>query len=142
MPEQPKNQDAAPTAQEFSRFLTEEYRSMKTYGILSGKSRNPNIRRTFIRLRDDEQRHLKLLQTEHFLLFGDSKKPQEPNITLRTMPEMLQMLYKAENAASDGYKKAALQTSDPKLRGLFTRLSEEEKKHADIIRTLTAQLLK
>jgi rubrerythrin len=128
-------------AETLKTFIEDESKDYAFYIDLAGKCRASG-RTAIMRIASDERRHSKMLQTEYFLLTGDSCVPSRSCPYTDGVLSALRRAYMNEVEGSRKYKKAAQETKIPKLAELYSALSEEEKRHSEVIRELIERAIK
>ena len=88
----------------------------------------------------DEGRHLRAMQTEYYLLTGDSLACVRPDISGDSQ-ELLRRAYAVELAAAEGYAAEAEKHTDGALRALFLAQSRDERCHRHRIKMLLGSAL-
>jgi rubrerythrin len=122
-------------AETLRSFIEGESKDLAFYMDLAGKCRTPG--RTVINeIASDERRHLKKLQTEYFLLTGDSSVPRRSCPYTDGILSALRRAYIHETEGYSQYIKAAGETKIPRLEALYTELAADEKRHSEKIRKL------
>jgi rubrerythrin len=132
----------ASEAARLAAFIRDENSAVSFYSALSGVC-PPRCREQLLRLQRDERRHLRDLQTEHFLMTGDSC-PVSPPLQHASRVGLLSALrgaYDKELESAAAYEAAAGQTTRDDLKELYRRHAEEERDHAAILYRLIRQAL-
>lgn len=99
-------------------------------------ARSSTSRRIFAGIAEDEQRHLRHLQTEYYLLTGDSYMPPESCPLLRGGLSDLRHACLTKREAERTYLDEAGRTERDKLAQMYRNHSNDESRHAEIIRKL------
>lgn len=116
-------------------FIEDESKDLAFYIDLACKCRAPGS--VIIRgIAADERRHLKILQTEYFLLTGDSCVPSRSCPYTDGVLSALRKAYIHETEENKEYLKASEETKNPRLGALYEELAADEKRHLDRIRKL------
>jgi rubrerythrin len=127
---------------QLAAFIRDENRDMVFYEALADRS-SPHCREQILQLLRDERRHLLDLQTEYFLLTGDSC-PVSPPAKHGFPAGLLSALrdsYDNELQRAAAYESGAGQTRRDDLKELCRRHAEEERAHAAILYRLIRQAL-
>lgn len=122
-------------------FIQNEVRSNAGYRTMAMKSSSRSTKMFFMRLANEEYRHLKKLQKRYFLLTGDSFNPKPANIKITSMLSALRNSYTAEIKAQNGYERAALSSQDSKLSQLYSELALDEARHASEIERMIEKVI-
>lgn len=131
--------DAAPgTADLIQGFVREELADAQTYRYLAGQSPTAEGRRLMQRLAADEAAHVKTLQAAYFLLTGGTYRvtvvlPPQQKLPWR---DRLREQYLSSSRDGTAYERAAGETRDNGLRRMFEQLSQDEYRHAELLRGL------
>lgn len=143
-PSKPARPDAAPgTVELIQDFVREELANAQTYRYLAGQSPTAEGRRLMQRLAADETAHVKTLQAAYFLLTGETYRvtvvlPPQPKLPWR---DRLREQYHASSRGGAAYERAAEETRDKSLRQMFGQLSQDEYRHAELLRGLIEKTL-
>ncbi len=129
-------------AERLAAFIRNENRDMAFYGALAERS-SPLCRDHILRIARDEQGHLLDLQTEYFLLTGDScpVSPPSQHGSPAGLLSALRGAYDNELQGAAASEAAAGQTPRDDLKELYRRHAEEERAHAVILYRLIRQAL-
>ena len=129
-------------AERLAALIRDENRDMAFYGDWAERG-SPRCRAQLLRIQGDERRHLLKLQTEYFLLTGDSC-PVSPAAARGSPTGLLSALrdaYDSELQGAAAYEAAAGQTPRDDLKELYRSHAEDERAHAAVLYRLIRQAL-
>lgn len=141
-PDAPADAAAPPAAAErkpgdaetLSGLISDEAQAAAFYDRLAPKCRSRS--RQISEIASDERLHLKHLQTEYFLLTGDSFPPAPACPLMRGGLSDLRAAYLDERAAAEKYLNCAASASSDALAELYRGHAADEAEHARILRGL------
>ena len=85
----------------------------------------------------------KKLQTEYYLLTGDSRPvPPRPQEKCRALGETLRLAWASAGSAESAYRAAVGRTEDPALRELFREAAELKRSQRALLRDLAGRLMR
>lgn len=122
-------------------LIEEESYDASFYTLLAIKTRGRPIQRTLLSLKRDGERCLKRLQTEYFLLTGDTLAPRERKPSAPYLLPALRDRWQAEERAAARFAKAAEEASSPSLKALFLTLAEGKTRRAETLRAVLEKTL-
>ncbi len=122
-------------------YINMEAAHADMYTLLAIKSKGGPAERVFKRAAEDERRHEKLLQTEYFLLSGDTLVPDSIKPSAAYLIEAVRQQYMEELRGAAGYEKEARSAADARTAALFTQLTRDERRHAAAMRALVERLM-
>lgn len=120
------------------RLIEGEKQTTAYYRALS-KRCSGQIRQALLRMAADEQRHMRLLQTELFLLRGELHLPPDSTAPGDGLLSACRLAWQGEKETEADYLRAAQTTGRPELAELYRQIAPEEAKHAKILRQLIAK---
>ena len=121
-------------------MMDKELTSQRAYEQLApkfSKQQMMKLRQTA----QDEARHLRALQMEHFLLTGDSYAPSAEKMQTQSLLSALRSAYHAELRAYEGYMQAAQETDSTSLAAVFVANAADEARHAQMLREMIGKAL-
>lgn len=119
-----------------------EYSGTVYYKAMARSTRSRWAKDMFARLYYMEYAHMQRLQTEYFILTGDTKRTSRGNIAISSLLAALRQRYSAEREEMDAYKKASLKIPDKRLAGIMEEMSAEEAGHIRIIFGMIEKLIR
>ena len=123
-------------------FIRDELRDAADYSGLIRKTGAPRVRKLLASLAADERRHARKLQAADYMQYGRSSIPSENQKSGdERILSALRRRYTLELEAAESYRTAAETAANETLKGLYSELSEEERKHADALCALLEQML-
>ena len=114
-------------------FIDYEYQTIQLYRKLAMCCTCFN-RQELMSICTDEKMHMCKLQTELFLISGDTHCPTPVCTRIDGAMRALSMAYRHELEAEEAYLDAAKETRRPELARLYRCIAEEECRHAKMIR--------
>lgn len=134
--------EAALSLEVVQGFVREELGTAQVYACLARRLRGETAR-LLRAMAEDEKRHARELSAAAYLIAG---KPYRPRVCAE-QPEvhdlcaLLRQLYHEEACGGFNYARAAEETLDTCLAGMFSAMSADEYRHADaLLRLLGRQL--
>ena len=91
------------------------------------------------RMGADEDRHLKAMQMEYYLLTGDTMPIVKPEIN-GSLQENLRLAYAGEWGAAEGYAREAVKSEDLQLQKLYLEQSRDELRHRRALKCLLGKM--
>ena len=128
-------------ASRLRRFINCEAAHGAMYTLLAIKTKGGPAEHVFRRAAEDERRHEKLLQTEYFLLKGDTCVPESIQPSAPYPLEAIRRQYIEETRCAQAYEAEAAKASDPRSKTLFSQLARDERRHAAAMRALVERLM-
>lgn len=92
------------------------------------------------RMSEDEGRHLKAMQTEYYLLTGDTCPEKNRVDTGGDFLECLRRAYSGELGAAEGYADEAEKCHDEALRRLYLVQSADEHRHRAMVKRMVENI--
>jgi len=135
--EAPENDTAT-----LERFIQNEFNGAESYAALARRCRRPDRARLFSALAEDEREHVARLQTAYFLLTGESFMPKAEMSNEQLNMTTVRQKYLNELADEKAYKTAAEKTKNPRLRAVYEANARDEKRHADTLEKLIAEMMR
>lgn len=124
-------------------FLRGELGAAQTYAYLARAVPRGEVSRAFRVLAEEAKRHARALAAADYLIGGKAYCPrvcaEQPSA--RDICALLRQLYHEEACAAFNYRRAGEETLDPCLARLFSSLSAEEYRHADMLMQLLGKKL-
>jgi Uncharacterized conserved protein len=114
-------------------FIDYEYQTIQLYKKLAMCCTGFN-RQELMRISADEKMHMCKLQTELFLISGDTHCPTPVCTRIDGVMRALSMAYRHELEAEEAYLDAAKETRRSELARLYRCIAEDECRHAKTIR--------
>ena len=112
------------------------------YSLLAGKTRGTGQSRELSALSREEAATGRQLQTEYFLLTGDTFAPAKSRPSAPYLMAALRDAHAAELESSRDYATLAAGLPDGKLRETLYDLSARERRHAQALRAMIARLMR
>ena len=122
-------------------FIRQEAASAAMYTLLAIKTRGGPAEAVFKRAAQDERRHEKLLQTEYFLLEGDTYPAAKEEPSAPYLLEAVRRQYIDEKRAAEAYEAAAKASSDGRAAAMYRELARDERRHAAAMRALVERII-
>ena len=138
--EQPTQSVQRTDAEILEEFMEDEAFDAAYYTLLSNRV-GGGVRSVLRAMANDERAHLKKLRTAYFILTGDTYTPQTVPVKVAGVADALRKRYIAETEASAAYLKAAANAGRPDLTELYKRLSEDERRHSELVNRMLEALM-
>ena len=124
-------------------FLREETADARAYLAFSRCAPNGEARRVLRAIAAEETEHRRQLQAVIYLITGKPYRAElcAPPVAMNGYCAALRARYHEEVCGGFNYGRAAEETNDFCLRKLFSRLSADEYRHAELLRKLLAGAL-
>ena len=124
-------------------FLREETADARAYLVFSRCAPNGEARRVLRAIAAEETEHRRQLQAVIYLITGKPYRAElcAPPVAMNGYCAALRARYHEEVCGGFNYGRAAEETNDFCLRKLFSRLSADEYRHAELLRKLLAGAL-
>lgn len=124
-------------------FLREEVAVARTYLAFARCAINGEARRVLRSIAAEETEHARQLQAVSFLITGKSYRVEicTPKFSMNGYCAALRARYHEEVCGGFNYERAAEETTDFCLKKLFSQLSADEYRHAELLRKLLAKAL-
>ena len=95
----------------------------------------------FRQIASDEEQHLRQLQTEYYLLTGDSYNPTKAEPVDQGLLSALRTAYQAEQSDYQAYMRAAESTASTALAALYVDHAADEARHAQQLRRMVERVM-
>lgn len=124
-------------------FLREEVAVARTYLAFARCALNGEARRVLRSIAAEETEHARQLQAVSFLITGKPYRVEicTPQFSMNGYCAALRERYHEEVCGGFNYERAAEETTDFCLKKLFSQLSADEYRHAELLRKLLAKAL-
>ncbi|MGM9521051.1 MAG: ferritin family protein [Oscillospiraceae bacterium] len=134
-------ESAPDTAGWLRNFIDGEAADAAMYTLLALKTKGSSAERVLRRIAADERHHEKRLQTEYFMLTGDTWMPRTRQPSAPYLLAALRERYIEEQKGAENYESAAKKTEEPRLRAMLFELARDERRHALAIRSLVDKFM-
>ena len=111
------------------------------YTLLALKTKGGPVENVFQSTARDERRHEKMLQTEFFLLTGDTCPPCDEQPSAPYLLEAVRKQYIEEVRSAENYERAAKDSPSPRSSALYSQIAADERRHAAAMRALVERLI-
>lgn len=122
-------------------FIRQEAASAAMYTLLAIKTKGGPAEAVFKRAAQDERRHEKLLQTEYFLLRGDTCPAAKEQPSAPYLLEAVRRQYIDELNSAAVYEEAAKASPEGRAAAMYKELARDERRHAAAMRALVERLI-
>ena len=138
--EAPQDQGQSLTAM-LREFIDDEAMDAATYTLLAVKTKGTPGEKLLKNLAEDERRHERSLQSEYFLLTGDTWTPRKRYPSAPYLLSALRERFIAEQRGADKYEETAKTVTDEQLRTVLFELARDERRHARELRRLVERMI-
>ena len=126
-------------AARLEKYIADEAFTKQMYGALARRC-GGSMAAALRSISADEDRHLKAMQMEYYLLTGDSVCTEKHEHG-GEFAELLRLAYSGEGGAAEEYGREAEMHGEESLRKLFLAQSADESRHRAMIRKMLKDML-
>ena len=129
-------------AARIGELIDDEEADAAMYTLLAMKTRGSRAEGRLRRLASEERAHGRRLQSEYFMLTGDTWTPKKRHPSAPYLLRALRERYIGEMQGAANYETLAQQMQDPRLRTMFFELGRDERRHAGVVREIIESLMR